>query len=111
MNKFFGKLTGEKGTRNLIVLGALAILFAVLLTAISIMVYQKGGAIQLDLSRPGYEPEKSVSDEAAKDFSSSGGLDDNTYDEFLIIWDEQTKPIKGDVFRASPLGNESLGLE
>jgi len=99
-----------KGERNLVVLGVVAIIISLGLTTISIWVYQTGGAIQLDLSRPGYEPEVRP-DAPDTTWGATGDLSDASIDEFLVIWDDEISRIGGDVFRPAPLSDESLGIE
>ncbi len=111
MNKFWQSITKRgKGERNLALLGVGAIFIALFLTAISISIYQNDGAIQLDLSRPGYEPESNI-EYGDQTWSATGNLDNGAIDEFISIWDDEISNIKNDAFRPTPLSDESLGLE
>lgn len=62
----------------------LAVIIAVLLTSVSILVYVHSGAINIDLSRPGYEKnreETSITD-TENQFQTSGPIDQETVDDF-----------------------------
>lgn len=111
MSNFWQRITKNgRGERNLALLGFLAIVLALVSTVISISIYQTGGAIQLDLSRPGYEPED-AGDDQIESWSATGELKDSDIDQFLQIWDAENVKIKSDAFRASSLSDQSLGIE
>ena len=60
------------GGRNLVILGVLAIVVALLTTTISLIIYHNSGDIYLDRSRPGFLPdeEETKNDEPdEKDYS------------------------------------------
>ncbi len=94
-----------------IVLLVAAILISLVLTAISLTIYNSSGAAQLDLSRPGY---RSVSDQVEQDttfkeFSSSGSIDKETIQQFLKQYDERAAKAKAvDAFSGDPLNPKTL---
>lgn len=94
-----------------VVLLAGATLIALVLTTISITIYYRSGAAQLDLSRPGY---RSVSDKVEKDttddsFSASGAVTKDVIEEFIKLYDAQAAKAKGvDAFNGDPLNPEVL---
>ncbi|MCL2085864.1 hypothetical protein FWH09_02960 [Candidatus Saccharibacteria bacterium] len=111
MNKFWQKVAENgKGERNLAILGIGTVTIAIVLTIVNIWIYQTDGTIQLDLSRPGYEPENIEAEEERGTWSATGDLSRESVDEFLVIWDAENKRIRGDIFRAAPLSDESLGI-
>ncbi len=90
---------------------ACTITVAIIMTVVSIVIYNASGAAQLDLSRPGL---KSVSDQVdtetkVKDYSSFGAVNKTTVDEFTAIYDEQATKAKAvDAFNGDPLNPEVL---
>lgn len=94
-----------------IVLLVAAILISLVLTAVSLAIYNSSGAAQLDLSRPGY---RSVSDQVEQDttfkeFSSSGPIDKDTLQQFLQQYDERAAKAKAvDAFSGDPLNAKTL---
>ncbi|HRQ87104.1 MAG TPA: hypothetical protein PLY16_03255 [Candidatus Saccharibacteria bacterium] len=90
---------------------ASAIVIALIMTVISMAVYNWSGAAQLDLSRPGYE---SVSDQVDKEtsiteYSASGPLTEETIQEFLELYTQQAeKATAVDAFNGDPLNPEVL---
>lgn len=89
----------------------LTIAMAVVMTSISIVMYNVSGTAQLDLSRPGYQ---SVSDQvdtdnAIDDYSAFGPVNKTTVGEFTEIYDEQADKAKAvDAFSGDPLNPEVL---
>jgi hypothetical protein len=87
------------------------IVLALILTVISVSVYNLSGAAQLDLSRPGYQ---SVSDQvetnnSIQEYSPFGAVNKTTVDEFTKIYDEQAAKAKAvDAFNGDPLNPEVL---
>lgn len=106
----------SRGSRNLLILGALCLIFATTMTAVSLTIYKATGDIYLDRSRPGFLPdaEEAKKESAAStnyEFSDAGVLDRaelETYlKEFAKIKD------KLDDFAAYPessLSDEALGI-
>ena len=55
----------EPGGRNLVLLGVLATLIAVITTGVSLMLYHNSGDIYLDRSRPGFLPDEEEAEDEA----------------------------------------------
>lgn len=89
----------------------LTVLIALLMTTISVIIYNTSGAAQLDLSRPGYQ---SVSDKVEvtdniDTYSASGPVNKDSINEFMKLYDEQaSKAKKVDAFNGDPLNPEVL---
>lgn len=89
----------------------LTVLIALLMTTISVIIYNTSGAAQLDLSRPGYQ---SVSDKVEvtdniDTYSASGPVNKDSINEFMKLYDEQaSKAKKVDAFNGNPLNPEVL---
>lgn len=116
------KKTEEKksnaGARNLVLMGALAILIAVSTTSVSLAIYHNSGDIYLDRSRPGFLPDKEEIEEGGDDdgqeeydFSKSGVLTKEVVEEYLKnlqaegeAIDEFEKPFDGQVLSDRHLG-------
>jgi len=87
------------------------VLIALVMTVVSVVIYNTSGAAQLDLSRPGYI---SVSDKVEKTdridtYSSSGAVNKDTIEEFIKLYDEQAAKAKAvDAFNGDPLNPEVL---
>lgn len=90
---------------------ASAIIIALIMTVVSMAIYNWSGAAQLDLSRPGYE---SVSDQVDKEtsiteYSASGPLTEETIQEFIELYTKQAeKATAVDAFNGDPLNPEVL---
>lgn len=91
----------------------LAITAALTLVAISISMYYATGFYRYDLSRPGYEKERTeiAKPEAQKDYDTSGQVSKATIDAFLQEFDARQKDFKayGD-YRDLSLGDDDLLL-
>jgi len=89
----------------------ITVCIAVMMTVISVVIYNSTGAAQLDLSRPGY---RSVSDQVEKNdpidtYSSSGPVNKETIEEFMKLYDAQATKAKAvDAFNGDPLNPEVL---
>lgn len=106
-----------KGSRNLIILGGVACLIAVVTTSVELTVYRNSGDIYLDRSRPGFLPdedevEASHQDASAYSYPDTGDLDADELDEYL----EELKTVElhikrlADPYGPTPLSDESLGI-
>lgn len=105
------------GKRNLIILGAAAILIAGISTGVSLWVYRSTGDIYLDRSRPGYLPEEEeagaeTSDNGSYAFSENGELTKAELDEYLKELNAVNGRLKAlsDPYAPGPLSDESLGI-
>lgn len=113
--KFLRKERGGGG--NLILLGALSILIAVVTTSVSLMIYHNSGDIYLDRSRPGFLPDEEEAQEAKVEeeeytFSRSGKITGEALDELLKNLDIEVQAIdaRDDQFSEAALSNELLGI-
>ena len=96
--------------RLTLLLGA-TIIISIVLTVVSMMLYNISGAAQLDLSRPGYQSVSGQIDTETKidTYSSSGSVNKETIQEFMVLYDEQAKKAKAvDAFNGDPLNPEVL---
>lgn len=84
---------------------------AIVLTSISLAIYNLSGAAQLDLSRPGYQGVSDQVDTTSQigDYSAIGPVNKEAVDEFLKLYDEQSAKAKAiDAFNGDPLNPEVL---
>ena len=88
-----------------------SILIALVLTVVSVALYNNSGAAQLDLSRPGY---RAVSDKVERTsdidrYSATGPVTPKTVQEFLDLYNKQAEKAQGvDAFSGDPLKPEVL---
>lgn len=96
--------------KYLVLVGSVVVV-SVLLTVISVVIYNVSGANQLDLSRPGYQ---SVSDQVQvtdniDEYSATGSFNSDAAQEFIELYDAQAKKAKAvDAFNGDPLNPEVL---
>lgn len=107
----------KKGGINLIILGIISTVIAVVTTGVSLLIYHNSGDIYLDRSRPGFLPDEEEALEDAEDeeeynFQKTGPIDLTVLDEYLSkIKDEvdavnaEEKPFDGKV-----LSDEDFGI-
>lgn len=92
----------------------LTIIMALILTVVSMIIYYRSGALQLDLSRPGYSsvaPKVSNDENSFSDFSATGGIDAATIKQFQSLYSTQATNAKEvDAFNGDPLSPSALGL-
>ena len=84
---------------------------AIVMTVISVVIYNSTGAAQLDLSRPGYRSvsDKVIREDAIDPYSSSGPVNKEVIKEFMRLYDQQAdKAKKVDAFNGDPLNPEVL---
>lgn len=74
----------------------LAIAAALALTAISVSMYYAAGFSRYDLSRPGYEKERTeiAKPTAQKEYDTTGPVNKGTVDSFLREFDERQRDLK-----------------
>lgn len=108
----------NQGKRNLIILGAGAMVITIATTCLSLWLYRSSGDIYLDRSRPGYLPdEEEAKDELPESanftFSDTGELTPADLEEYLKELQDLDDKIKAleDPYSDSPLSNESLGID
>lgn len=110
-------MTMSRGSINLGLLGAAAIIFATATTLVSLKIYHDSGDIYLDRSRPGYLPDK---DEAADQtetnpnfvYADTGEINTDELQEYLreLQLLNQRLDKLTDPYGPAPLSNESLGI-
>ncbi len=105
------------GKRNLICLGAGALLITCLTTCLSLWIYRTSGDIYLDRSRPGYLPdeeevEQNTQTDKSFTFSDTGELNRNELTSYL----KELKKVIDRIdaletpYAPGPLSDESLGI-
>lgn len=105
------------GGRNLVILGVASVLFTVVMTGISLMIYHNSGDIYLDRSRPGYLPdEEEIEEESEKEeeynFEKSGKLTVEVVEEYLEKLNVEVEAIDSyeKPFDENVLSDERLGI-
>ncbi|MDR1969763.1 MAG: DUF2868 domain-containing protein [Candidatus Nomurabacteria bacterium] len=87
---------------------------ALILTSVSLWLYQVSGAANLDLSRPGYEKvRKDVQDDSdgTKPFSPTGDLDNEAVLDFRSRYEAiRTRLGQMNNYESVVMSNENLGL-
>lgn len=87
---------------------------AVILVSVSISVYYRSGAYQLDLSRPEYKSLRSQIDADSKTsdrFESQGEITEEVLDEFLGRYkDKSSRIFEAQAFSNDVLSDQQLGL-
>ena len=89
-----------------------AVTTALGLTAIAIFIYIWSGEINVDLSRPGYEPKSQLAeDEENGNFASSGPINQAVINDFNSRVDKiRTRLGAVDSFLPDPLSDHALGI-
>ncbi len=86
-----------------------AISIAIGLVVLSLLMYARSGAAQLDLSRPGFSEVRDQiesSDSKINFFSATGSIDDEALEEFRELYEEySTQATSIDAFGGDPLGD------
>lgn len=105
------------GGTNLVLLGVISIVLAVVATSVSLIIYHNSGDIYLDRSRPGFLPdEEEAQEEKAEEeeysFSRSGKITGEVLDELLKNLDIEIQAIDAhnDQFNGTALSDELLGI-
>lgn len=105
----------SRGGKNLILLGTISIVLAVITTAVSLIVYHNSGDIYLDRSRPGFLPdeeERKEPEDPDYTLPETGVITKevlNTYINSLKLEAERLDQIS-EPFSDGPLSDESLGI-
>lgn len=108
------KRLGHWQQHKFMLLVGLAIAVALVLTSISLWLYNSSGASQLDLSRPGYEQarEQAAQTNGLTSFPSSGALDSEALNEFRRLFDERLEEATAiDAFSGDVLSDKALGID
>lgn len=106
------------GGRNLVILGVVSTVLAVMTTGVSLAIYHNTGDIYLDRSRPGYLPdEEEIENEEENEveeysFEKSGKLTAEILAEYLERLQAEIKAIDAyeQPFDESVLSDERLGI-
>ena len=106
------------GGTNLVLLGVISIVLAVVATSVSLIIYHNSGDIYLDRSRPGFLPdeeeaqEEKAEEEEEYSFSRSGKITGEVLDELLKNLDIEIQAVDAhnDQFNGTALSDELLGI-
>lgn len=100
------------GDHRFLVLIIFSICISITLVVASMIIYNRSGAAQLDLSRPGYKDvrAKAVSkDDSFSNFSATGVINAGTMDSFKLLFAQQATKAKAvDAFSGDPLNPDIL---
>lgn len=116
-NKTTGKMTS--GSRNLVIMGFLSIVIALLTTGVALAIYHNSGDIYLDRSRPGYLPDEeeieqveNTPQEEEYDLTKNTTLTDEMIDEYLKELQEEIDAVNAyeKPFSSDVLSDERLGI-
>lgn len=107
----------KNGSKNLLLLGCIAIFIALLTTGISLAVYHDSGDIYLDRSRPGFLPDEKEleknEDNFSYTFSETGGeITDEEIEEYvdsLNVFKEKLNAVPNP-FSLDSISDDSLGI-
>ena len=105
------------GGANLVLLGVISIVLAVVATSVSLIIYHNSGDIYLDRSRPGFLPDEEEAQEEKTEeeeysFSRSGKITGEVLDELLKNLDIEIQAIDAhnDQFNGTALSDDLLGI-
>lgn len=114
----------KRGGTNLLLLGIVASVIAMITTGISLVIYHNSGDIYLDRSRPGYLPDEAeIEQEENKEaeeytFSRNGAIDIDVLEEYvekiqieIQAIDKYKTPFNPDVLSEEHLGISGAGTE
>ena len=111
------KKKATKGGRNLVILGVVSTVIALVTTGVSLLIYHNSGDIYLDRSRPGYLPdEEEIEEEGEKEeeyiFEKSGKLTVGIIEEYLEKLGVEVEPVDSydKPFDEDVLSDERLGI-
>ena len=85
------------------------IAISLVLTGVSLEIYNTSGAAQVDLSRPGYQSvrKEATLEQPNDQFEASGNLDDKSYEKFYEMYDRHA----GRSADVSSFGDQALSDE
>ncbi len=110
----FSKLKSWALGNQLLVFIIGSVLIAIVITAVSMGLYQSSGAAKLDLSRPGYESVRSEVDDdnsSTKAFSPTGNLDAAAIKDFRSRYEAiKNKLDKTNNYDEADIDDDNLGL-
>lgn len=96
---------------RLFLLLIITVCIAIVLTVVSISMYNSSGAAQLDFSRPGYSAvsDQVEGDDVIDEYSGSGPVNKDSIEEFMKLYNEEAQKAKAvDAFNGDPLNPEVL---
>lgn len=100
---------------RLLVLIVATIIITLIFTAVGLMLYNRSGSAQLDLSRPGYRGVDEIVEKNKTKFieyPASGDINDATLKQFDELYKTHLKSVKTvDAFDGDPLTPEALGID
>lgn len=100
---------------NFIIFISGSLVIALLLVVLSMVIYQKSGAAQLDLSRPSYEAVRSQAQQSdkVKDFGATGELNEAALKEFNDLYQKTAEDVDSHVnsFSSEAIDNKALSIE
>lgn len=108
-----------KGGKNLILLGVLSVVVAMLTTGVSLVIYHNSGDIYLDRSRPGFLPDEEEIEQEEEDgeseiydFSQQGEITADGLGEYLEKLEIEVKGIEAyeKPFDLEILSDEHFGI-
>lgn len=109
----------ERGGRNLVILGVLSVLIAMMTTGMALAIYHNSGDIYLDRSRPGFLPDEEElegddkeEEEKEYSFEKDGGLTKEDIELFIENLNKEIKAINDyrNPFSEEVLSDEHLGI-
>lgn len=107
----------NRGRWNLVILGVVATVIAVVTTGVSLIVYHNSGDIYLDRSRPGFLPDEEEIEEETEDdeeytFSKTGSIDLTVLEEYLKELQMEIEAVDANEkpFEEKVLSDENLGI-
>ena len=107
----------NKGGRNLVILGIVSVVIAVITSGVSLVIYHNSGDIYLDRSRPGFLPdeeeiEEETEDEEEYSFSKTGPIDLTVLEEYLDKLQVEVEAVDAyeKPFEEKILSDESFGI-
>lgn len=104
---------GRESRFALVYMIAGAIAISIVLVVISMWLYGRSGAAQLDLSRPGYQEVRAKAQQTKQfdGFAGTGKLDEESLKQFDALYREQQKTIRNQSNGFSPAVLDNQHLE
>lgn len=116
-DKTVESVTGTRsfiGKHSFLIFITISITISAVVVYASMQMYNRSGAAQLDLSRPGYVSVRSkvdASDGELQAYPANGQFNKNVIDNFKSLFIKQAQKIKAiDAFGGSPLDDAALGI-
>lgn len=109
----------NKGGWNLVILGIIAVVVAVITSGVSLLIYHNSGDIYLDRSRPGFLPDEEEIEEENNDddeedykFDKTGPIDLTVLEKYLEELQAEVDAVNAyeKPFEEKVLSDESFGI-